>query len=316
MGVGGVVRSLLLIGLFASCQADPAHRAYDSAEDALSAQDWSRAADLWYRIHLSEAEKTPRPYLETARALYRSGDHESACEMVRDGLDVHPAHPGLLSFYASMLEELGFQRSAEMYYSRLVEAEPDSPAAWLGLGRVRMGLGHELAAESALRRTLLLEPESAEAHEHLAEVCQVSNDLPQAFDHYTTAIELGTRDISFYLDAAAITIEEQVLTERPEARASGLKWAQSVLERDPQSTCAHFLKAVHLELSGDSNGALLSFLRAVETDPSCVQALTRLAQLFAERGDELRTEEMATRALEIERDPVRRDLLVKLLNDS
>lgn len=305
---------VLLLGLLlGGCAMGPDNHAYESAEEAAYEEDWSRAADLWYQIHLAERVKTPRPYLETARALYLEGDHESACEMLREGLLEFPENASLLSYYSWSLEELGFKRAAEVYYLRLVEADPDNPKGWMGLGRVRVGLGHELAAEQPLRRALLLAPGDSEPHVHLARVSQVAGDLPQAFDHYSMAIDLGEHDLSFLLDASAVSIEDEVLTTRPDARTRGLEWIAIVLESDPQSTCAHYLKGVHFELSGQKDEALVSYMRAVETDPSCVQALSKLATMFADAGDEPRKVEMAMRALDIEQDPVRRQVLEEML---
>jgi protein O-GlcNAc transferase len=312
-GPGRLALLVCFSTLLGGCSPSSSSRHFETAQEAAAAEDWPQAADLWYRIHLSEQVKTALPYLETARALYNSGDHESACQMLRDGLAHFPEDQALLAYYASRLEELGFQRAAEMYYARLVEVDPDSYVGWLGLGRVRMGIGHELAAEEPLERALLLNPESAEAHTYLARSSQVSGDRPRAYDHYLEAIRLGANDPSLLLDAGSITIEEEVLRARPDASERGLSWISMVLEIDPQSTCAHYLRAVHLEKRGDKTGALVSYMRAAETDPSCVPALSRLAELYAEAGDLMRAGEMVNRALAVEQDPARRQALLGLL---
>jgi len=306
---------LLACFCVACTSSPPTHRAWASAEAAATQGDWPRAADLWYEIHLAERVKTPRPYMETARALYRSGLSESACEMFRDGLRAFPRHVGLLELYAEVLEELGYQRRAELYYSRLVDVAPDDPDAWLGLARVRLGLGDEHAAEAPLQRVLLLRPDSAEAHAHLARVSEVFGDTPRAFDHYERAIDLGADDLGLLLDAGAVSIDVAVLESRSQAGERGLEWVGAVIEVDPQSTCAHYLRAVHLEMRDDLQGALVAYLRAVETDPSCVQALTRLAEVYSQVGDRTRMAEMVARALDIEQDPQRRQVLENLLAD-
>ena len=301
--------------LLASCVSGPSDRAYETAEEALTRQDWPRAADLWYSIHRAEKVKSPRPYLETARALYLCGDSESACMMIQSGLEVHPSNAGLLALYSNILEELGFKRAAELYYAQLVEADPTNFDGWVGLGRVRLGLGNESDAENPLRRALALSADDLESHMLLARVFQVEGDAPSAFDQYSRAIELGAKDLGFLLDAGAMTIEPEVLVARPEAAERGLKWIDTVIRADPQSTCAHFLRGVHMQRLGNNDEALVSFMRAVETDPSCVQALSKLATLYQEIGDELRKVEMATRALVIEQDPARRRALEHLLSD-
>ncbi|MFT7668548.1 MAG: tetratricopeptide (TPR) repeat protein [Planctomycetota bacterium] len=285
----------------------------ETAEKAAELERWNRAADLWYDIHRKEREKTARPFTETARALFHSGDAESACGMILDGLNKFPYDSGLLELHAEILEDLGFRRAAEPYLVRLVKAHPEHVAGWVALGRVRVGLGNELEAEYPLTRALELAPGSVEPHVHLARVRQTQGDAPGAFDHYSRAIDLGREGLGFLLDAASISIDPVVLDERVDASERGLDWTGKALAMDPQSTCAHYLRGVHLELLGESDQARIAFLRAVETDPSCLVAIGRLAFLYSQAGDSLRTAEMVKRALDIERDEGRRNALEELL---
>jgi Flp pilus assembly protein TadD len=283
------------------------------AEAATAAEDWPRAAELWYGLHRSETPKTERTYVQAARALHMTGDTEGACALIRRGLMDFPNDPQLYELHAVILEACGFHRLAESTYLRLVEIVPDHLAGLIGLGRVRMHLGDERSAAAPLRRAALLAPQRVEPCRHLARVHQVCGDPQGAFDWSTRAIELGADDPQFLLDAAVLAADEQVLVVQPDAREQALVWIERILRVDPQVTLAHFLKGAHLQTLGRTDEALVSYLRAAETDPGCLPALARLARLYALEGDVTRTREFVERALQLEEDPTRRLALAELL---
>lgn len=307
-----------LIGLAAlltcsSCRGHDGPQAWALAEDASAEQNWSRAAELWYEIHRSEEQKSVRSYYETSRALYETGDCESACALLRMGLSEHPDAAVLYELHADVLEASGFDRAAEHAYARLVELRPSHIDGLVGLGRIRLSLGLERGAREPLEHAIELDPERADAYLHLALVsAEVGDDL-SAFAYYSRAFELGAGDDSLLVAAASLAMGEAVAKERPEAHEAALLWMDAVVERQPQNTPAHFLRGVHLEALGRSEEALDAYLRAAETDPGCIQALTRLARLYANLGEALLAEEMVQRALQIEEDPMRRAELAALI---
>ena len=303
--LGGFGVALALVACVAGCRGVDGPQAWALAEDASAQQDWSRAAELWYDIHQSERQKSERSYFETSRALAETGDCESACNLLRQGIEEHPDGASLYRLHAQVLERAGFDRAAEHAYARLVELRPDDVPGLVGLGRVRLHLGLERGARGPLLHAIELDPSSAEAHVHLA-IChaQMGDDLA-AFAYYTRAFELGAGNDSLLVAAASLAMEQAVAEARPEAHEAALLWMQAVSERQPQNTPAHFLRGVHLEALGRCDEALEAYLRAAETDPGCIQALTKLARLYAQLGDEELAEEMVQRALEIEEDPQR-----------
>lgn len=308
MGVSGSVSALIaLAALFAcpSCAGADGPQAWSLAEDASAEEDWSRAVDLWYEIHRREDQKSVRSYYETSRALLETADFEGACALLRQGLTEHPDAPELYELHAEVLETSGFDRAAEHAYARLVELCPQHIDGLVGLGRIRLRLGLERGARVPLERAIELDPDRADAYTHLAVVSAEMGDDLSAFAYYSRAFQLGAGDDSLLVAAASLAMGEAVAKERPEAHEAALLWMDAVAERQPQNTPAHFLRGVHLEALGRNEDALEAYLRAFETDPGCIQALTRLAQLYATLGDDVKAEEMVQRALEIERDPVR-----------
>lgn len=311
-------RSFALLGallFLGSCQVAPRADAYETAERATAESDWDEAARLWYRLHLAEEVKRQETYVEAARAFHANGDSEGACALIRRGLRDFPRGEALYDLHSHILEDCGFSRAAERSYAELVRIAPNNLDGLIGLGRVRMDLDLERAAEGPLRRAVVLDPACLEPQMHLARVRQTRGDLVGAYGWYTSAIQLGASDPLFLLDAAGVADEEAVVRADPTAREKALDWLDRILVVEPQVTLAHFLRGAHLEALDRQDEATLSYLRAVETDPSCLSALTRLAWIFAGEKDAARTREFVGRALEIEGDPVRREALEKLLEE-
>ena len=93
-----------LVAAAAGCRGPEGPDAVELAERATSSGDWERAAELWYAVHRSEPEKTERSYHETARALFESGDVESACALLERGLEELPRSAPLLELHGELLE--------------------------------------------------------------------------------------------------------------------------------------------------------------------------------------------------------------------
>jgi tetratricopeptide (TPR) repeat protein len=302
-----------LVAAAAGCRGPEGPDAVELAERATSSGDWERAAELWYAVHRSEPEKTERSYHETARALFESGDAESACALLERGLEEMPRSALLLELHGDLLERSGFDRSAELAYARLVEVDGTSVPGLVALGRVRLALGLERAARPPLERALELEPDRAETHVHLALVHAGLGEDLAAYTHYARAFELGAGDDSLLVAAASLAMGEAVAAANPGAHRAAVLWMDVVVERQPQNTPAHFLRAVHLEALGELERARDAYLRAAETDPGCIQALTRLTRLYARLGDEALAEHMLQRVLALESDPARAAELERLV---
>jgi len=295
------------------CSAPEGPDALARAEEAALRGDWSQAAELWYGIHRAEARKSERSYFETARALHESGDSESASALLERGIQELPSSVRLRELQGELLEEAGFERAAELVYGQLVELDPDGAEGLVALGRVRLAVGLERSAREPLERALELQPDHAEAHLHLALVHAGLGEDLAAYTHYVRAFDLGAGDDSLLVAAASLAMGEAVTAERPDAHRSATLWMTAVVERQPQNTAAHFLLGVHREAQGELEDARDAYLRAAETDPGCIQALTRLTRLYARLGEEAMAEHMLQRVLGLESDPERAAELERLV---
>jgi tetratricopeptide (TPR) repeat protein len=314
----GLARALLL-GLLlgaASC-GGPGVRSSTlaEAEAASGAAKWERAAELWFAVHRSEEVKTPRPYLETARALYKIEDIESACAMLDQGLRAFPYDPSLLMAKGEMLEECGFKRAAEAAYARLVEIEPDNVPALKSLARLRMSLGLERAALAPLERLVELGKATASTYEELGDSHHGRGERLSAYTAYAQAIELGSEEPRILLVAAQLARDPGVRTQIPEATTRSISWLVKLAELRPQLTVAHYLLGANLAESGKKAEAIDALRRAVELDPSDLRSLTLLAELYAATGERVAAGEIVARALELGPDADSRATLESLLSE-
>lgn len=301
------------LALLAGCLGGEQSRRYEAAEQATATRDWPLAAELWYDLLQEESPRTKRTYREAARALCESGDDGSACGLLELGIAEFPGDTELRELRACLLDHSGYRRAAAAAYEEILTIDPDHFGALRALGHLRVELGLERAAEEPLRRAIARQGTDIGVLVDLGRVYTAKEEPALAFQCYSRAIELGCAEPSTLLDAATLVLRPAVDGEHPEARERALGWLDTLCELDPQCTGAHYLRGVYLAELGRSDEAVVALRRAVETDPAYQEALELLARVYVERGELDHATEMVDRALQLERDPERREALKQLV---
>ncbi|MDT0636320.1 PA2778 family cysteine peptidase [Spectribacter hydrogenoxidans] len=103
--------------------------------------------------------------------------------------------PGRFLRSAVALEQSDHGDMARRAYEAATRRWPDQPAAWLGLGNVSYQLGDLPRAVQAYRAMLARFPESAPAHNNLAEVLAGQGCRDQALDHAEQAVKASDGDM-------------------------------------------------------------------------------------------------------------------------
>lgn len=305
------------LGLALGSCSTPSHDAARSrAQIATDAGDWQGAAERWYAIYEREGVTDPRPCAETARALIELGDPEGASRFAELGLRDHPDSAELHEIQAEALVAQGFLRAAEGWYERALSIEPDRTTSLQGLARQRMALGMESSAIRPLQRLADLGKADGASWRMLALARHASGDPVGSYDAWLQVFERDAGEQSDRVRAAGLCLEPAVEQARPRAVEVCRGWLAGAIDADPQCSPAHFQLGVLLERKGDVEGAERAYLRAVETDPANLTALTNLAILYAEQGEVERTHAMVELALDLEPDQGRRAALVRLLERS
>ena len=290
---------LLVILAFAACVApkDGELEASERRAEAASRRgDWAVAAELWYRVYLSEGFEDERACLETARALYELGDFKSAESMAADGSRRFPESAALMEHHGVTLEATGYRRAAESAYASALELQPDLAVALMGLGRVRLALGLSGSAVRPLRRLVELDP-SPEALRLLSQGARSARDLVLVYDTCLHLFDIEEGGVEELINAGTIGLESSLRAERRAAPIVCEAWLERALEVDPQRTRAHILLGAYRRLAGDDGAAASHLNRACETDPACAEAFLD----FAERHIRMSERETARTLLDYAR---------------
>ncbi|MFN0006496.1 MAG: tetratricopeptide repeat protein [Planctomycetota bacterium] len=316
---GLLCRGLLILALSSSACGSPGRGPAvptHSREEALAAtrvEDWSQAASLWHALFLADPKRPVEACREAARALIRLEDPESAAKLLDLGLGAHPEDPELLTLKGEALVALGFRRAAEESYERALRVDPRRVDALIALGRLRIDLGLESSAVEPLQRAVDITGGNFETLRLLAKAQRESGLAPKAYASWVKAFSMGPGTVDDLVEAATLFLDDSFRKAHPESGEQMCTWLRTAAVRDPQCVRAHFQLGVLCEEMGRREEAIEHYRRAVEIDPGCLMALTNLAILYSNHGDELNAREMVVRALALEQDGNRRRALQKLL---
>ncbi len=314
-----VVAGMALASVVA-CRTSRAPKVRPGEPDAQAAAaatqrgDWRAAAERWWAVWLASPEGDAKACAEAARALLQLGDAESAGNLLDQGLAKFPKDPALAEWKSRSLEKLGFRRAAEEYLERALEIDPNRSTALLALGRVRVDLGLESSAVAPLRKFVAQTGGDAESYGLLARALRGSGDMSGSYQAWMRAFELAEPKVEDLLSAASLALDPDVRAAHPEAPTTSRMWLGRALTMDPMCTRAHFQLGLLSHELGAYEQAVEHYRRAVETDPSCLMAITNLAILYSGAGDEVETRKMVARALDLEKDTDRRRALQRLLD--
>lgn len=179
------------------------------------------------------------------RALGRPRD--ALAPLIR-AIDLQPRDLTARLELALVLAALDRTHEARALFALLVR-EADSPAqAWVGLAQMALGEGHDIAAETALRRAVAQAPDLTSARLQLADLLIRRQDLAGAVDLYHDILAMEP------VNVAALTGLGQSLIGlgRPDEAADQLERA---LALNPDDGLAHLARARLNLIQGNPLGA-------------------------------------------------------------
>ncbi len=245
----------------------------------------------------------------------RIGDYEGAIDILAIGLEMHPEHPNLLLSRARLYQEIGYLRAAEGDLERALAADPDHGESWLTLGQVRLTLSLPRKALVALVRASALGLEHPELELYLARCHRALGHLETAAEHYARALQEAPGDSQLLVEAASLAVSRAEEVVDPSVYERALVQIDSAVEQDPDSSYAWFVRGLLLESTQAAEGPRSSYMRALERDPSFLEAWTNLALVCRENGEEEEVRLALEQAIALEADPQRRGALERLLRD-
>src|SRR4051794_7239790 len=106
---------------------------------------------------------------DLARTIYRQERLVDALNAY-SYLEQQSTDPHMSGMKAAILEQLGRSEEAIAAHERLIEREPDNPAAWIGYGHGLRSAGRTDEAVAAYRRAIAIDHERGEAWWGLANI--------------------------------------------------------------------------------------------------------------------------------------------------
>jgi tetratricopeptide (TPR) repeat protein len=192
-----------------------------------------------------------------------------------------------------------------------IESDPECAGAYSKRGRSNARLGKLDAAIPDCKQAVVLDPQNTEYRAHLACLYHVTGNHDDALEHYSAAIDLGSRDYFIFSNRGALYLERelfpQALSDLNEAvrldptealayaNRSGLysqqgKYdlafddASESIRLAPSQALGYLNRGVARGGKQDYAGAVSDLTRAIELDPRCLKAYYARSAAYVDLG--------------------------------
>jgi tetratricopeptide (TPR) repeat protein len=132
--------------------------------------------------------------------------------------------------------------------------------------------------ETCFRAVLATNPQSATAHNNLANALHERGALDEAILHYRRALELDPNYEFGPYNLGAMLVQKGDV-------ASAIPLLEEALKKDPNKAKAYYSLGTALTQTGRADEATAAYERALQIEPDFLDAHTNLANLLLERGD-------------------------------
>lgn len=167
-----------------------------------------------------------KPTVESARAVYRSGDHRRAEREIRSLLTRSPEHPELHHMLGCLRRDRGDLPAAIELFERAVNLDPAQPEYLESLGGARLSRGDVDGAEREALSAQRCDPRRARPVLLMGLIAMERGDLPAALQHFSRAASMEMPN----LDA---TTNMAVALNRAGEWRPAEEWSRSALRIAP-----------------------------------------------------------------------------------
>lgn len=244
-----------------------------------------------------------------AKVLALRQQTKDALQLAEDVLGAMPNNPDAIAARGQALHSLGKLAEAKKDFQRLCELQPNNPVNWHRLGLVEVEQGDSTSGMTHFLKALDLKPDLLPAindllfsyiqakrfDEALAELEKLSKksvpqdqihkfrgrvylakgDLASGEREFREAIKVSPKDYEAYILLGQLKIVQNNL---PQA----VKEVDQLIAVNSRSAPAFFLKGFCLAASGDVQGGITNYRKALELDPENAAAENNLAWLLCE----------------------------------
>lgn len=237
-------------------------------------------AEEHYRRAVEVSPKSPRAHQALGSALERLERRDEAMEHFQTALRLAPENPQLHHHLGRVLRAGGELETALEHLQAAVQLVPDFDLAWADLASTWAQKGELEKAAAAYARVVELVPESAAARVRRAEVLEALGRNAAA------AGELG-EVVARDPDAVEVALKLARLEADLGRQEAALARYEDLLTRDLAPALegrVYFHRGNLLAAGGEPGRALEEYRRAVERDPSLVEAHFNLGTLLGRQG--------------------------------
>ena len=259
--------------------------------------DYARAAKLLGSIPGIVAQR-PETVAALASACYHTGQREKAHGLL-EGLLTRPAEPQGIFAAAGVATQSGDYGIAEKLFESIRASYPDQTKLAYNLALIQYRTGRTAESQQALAALISAGHGTGEVYDLLGRCYQAQGETSEAIHTLETAIQQEPSREPSYAALASILLDAKRL---PAALAAATKMTEAF----PKSSLAFFTEGeVQLKMSHYTD-AVQSYRRAIELDPSLVDAQAGLAS--AQWGAGMRTQAQSSFEILIKQHPRDADL--------
>jgi arylsulfatase A-like enzyme/Tfp pilus assembly protein PilF len=274
----------------------PEGELYDQSADPLGAHNLApdskavvetvaaQVAEFYERTKRGATEKTELSpeQAESLHALgYLSSDSRISNEPDNEGGPDPKERIGI----ANLLYEALVDMESEQYQEaapileQVLKREPNTPIAFLQLGRAYMELKEYQKAVTPLRTLVAIKPEDAFARYELGCALVKTGNWAEAMPHFEAAVSqmTGLAMMHFYL---------ALVYEKNSRASEAMKEFQSALRLDPNNFPANLLLGRMLVMQQKATDALPYLRKAAKLRPDAIDAHRFLADVYAQLGQQ------------------------------
>lgn len=268
-------------------------RAYGNLGRLYHAYKVEETAAFYYgKARELEPENYLWPYL-TGKALKAITRIDEGHDLIESAHQLNPQFPPILVELGEYSRKRNEIEKASALFSQALKIDSQCVAAMAGLARIALTEKDVQAADTLLKKALMLQPQSSELHFLAGTVARELGNLDLAEDHFQKRSELKLR---IFLEDPAMEPIRQLAYEGADHFRKGQEAMARAQYREARN---HFEKAVSFDpnipeyqtglgfaciKTGDPENALIAYLKVVKDRPADSDIHYNIAGLLMEMG--------------------------------
>jgi tetratricopeptide (TPR) repeat protein len=264
-----------------------------AAANATKALGRPRESVALYQRALQLDSRSPEAQNNLGNAFLELGRCDEAVACYRRALGINPGNAEVHCNLGNALRQLGHLHEAIACSRQALALDPRSSVAHNNLGLSLAGLGQREPAVASYRQALLLSPNYVQALNNLGNVLCDLGERREAVSVYRKAIDLDPEraESFYYLGNTLFELRRIDEAETAFRRALVLR---------PKYPLAQVGLAAALRMHGRNSEAQASCHAAQASDANCVEALSLLGELQADRGQFAAAQELFQRVIALD----------------